>query len=64
MPRGFDAARVALIVTLFAGVVVLRALHDIPITDFRYTLSTLIGAVLGAGSQAARPARASDRVTT
>lgn len=48
---------------LFAGFVVLRALHDIPASDFQQAASLLVGTVLGAASQASRPARKTDAVT-
>lgn len=54
-----DWARISAVLTLFVGIVVLRALHDLPAADFDRYVTLLIGAVLGAVSTV-RPGRKTD----
>lgn len=54
-----DWARISAVLALFAGVVVLRALHDLPTSDFDRYFTLLVGVVVGQIA-AVRPGRKTD----
>lgn len=54
-----DWARISAVLALFAGMVVLRALHDLSASDFNQFATLLVGAVLGSFAQI-RPGRKTD----
>lgn len=60
MTGPIDFARISAVLALFAGIVVLRALHDLTPADFDRFATLLIGAVIGALSQGVRPGRKTD----
>lgn len=49
-----DPARFSLIVVIFVGAVVLRALHDLPVSEFVTVTTSIITWVIGGGLRTGR----------